>query len=274
MTALAWLTLMACPGEPPAASTDASGAVPGDAGPVPRLKDVAAPEEAVSTERAAPDTVDAAAADIDDGRSVDTPSDTPSAAPAPTGVTVPEATAVALDAGSGEGYLSLRGFPGVSADGMHLALLVGDGATGPLVLRIARIDGSTLLEKVLLEPGESPKAADEERAALVRRRIGARATAAQRVLAKANMRSLTRAATPAEGGTVVVESGDQLAVTLPGFAATKSPRTVLDRSCSAVTQAVFTDLEHGLVVARLGHVASPTCPTADDWQVFALTPLP
>jgi len=192
---------------------------------------------------------------------------------------IAEPTAVAAVADAREGFLSLRGFPGVSGDGMHIALVVGDRVAGPLAVRVTRIDGSVLLEKPLIEKGEAhdpATPADQERNATLRRRIGARATAAQRVLAKANMRSLLREPTPAEGGTTVVVSGDQLAVTLPGFVVGHYPRSLLDRGCATPTTlaALYSDREHGLVVASFAHEPSATCSANDEWQVFALDALP
>jgi len=185
-----------------------------------------------------------------------------------------EATTVTLAATASDGTLRLQGFPGVSADGMHLALAVGDARIGPLVLRITRIDGSTLLEKPLLEADELEGEPDEAREAILRRRIGARATAAERILTKAGMRSMVSA----DAGRTVVVSGEQLTVSLPGFAPGRFPRTPPDRACATATElrAVFADNEHGLVVAQVAHAHAPDCPesASEDWRIFPLTRLP
>ncbi len=157
-----------------------------------------------------------------------------------------------------DGRLSFDGLPGVSADGMHLALV--DVAGGRVAIDVARLDGKVLVDKVLQEAREH----DVDPTTL-QRRFRARIAQAHKVLAKAGMHALTKT-------TFVVGGGDYV-VQVPGANPVTVAKAALDLPCGRATgiDAAFVDREHGLVVmsvVRDGNCA--TDKTRHDWHVVTI----
>lgn len=180
--------------------------------------------------------------------------------------------------------LKLEGLPGISADGMHVALLSGDRETGPLTLQIARIDGSILLEHPLLERADFRElATDPVEKKKLRRGLARRVAPAQRVLTRADMRAL--GAAPLDGAEAPLSLDDGvITASLPGFARTVVP-LLTETPCTAPeVRASYADREHGVVVAEIALTrVAELCPDDKDlgvgepsahrWRIFALTPL-
>lgn len=177
----------------------------------------------------------------------------------------PVATSLAVSRSAGS-LIEASGFPGISADGMHVAVLLGDPARGPLRMRVARIDGSVLLERTLLDEGDDVR----------ERRLAQRLAPAQRVLDKARMRAIRPWSGPGIDPPVALDK-DALRVSLPGFTAATLPVTTLSAApCAQASIAeLFADDEHGVVLARVQHRFDEPCDVPEhDWRVFALSPLP
>jgi hypothetical protein len=176
---------------------------------------------------------------------------------------------------SGSALIEARGLPAISADGMHVAVLAGDEEHGPLSLRILRVDGSVLLERPLLEEGETARAAGGDNGRR-QRRLAQRLAPAQRVIDKAEMRALTRR--PSTGAEAPVsEDKGVVRIALPGFSPASLPMAALGgAACATVSiAALFADEEHGVVVAEVRHQPVAGCDVAaKDWRVFALNPAP
>lgn len=146
------------------------------------------------------------------------PAPTPAPAPSPTpapgaAAALTEPTRIVVQ----DGELGLRGFPGVSADGMHVAVVVGD-AVGPLMMRVTRLDNRVLKEQLVLSA--------EERATTDRPRLARleqeRARDAERVLSKSGMRGLVPLALDG-----MVDQGT-LTLRLPGFGPLTAPASALE----------------------------------------------
>ncbi len=177
----------------------------------------------------------------------------------------PVATSLAVSRSAGS-LIEASGFPGISADGMHVAVLLGDPARGPLRMRVTRIDGSVLLERTLLDEGDDVR----------ERRLAQRLAPAQRVLDKARMRAIRPWSGPGIDAPVALDK-DALRVSLPGFTAATLPVTTLSAApCAQASIAeLFADDEHGVVLARVQHRSDEPCDVPEhDWRVFALSPLP
>ncbi len=161
-----------------------------------------------------------------------------------------------------DGRLSWVGLPGVSADGMHLALL--DVARGRVAIDVVRLDGKVLVEKVLREASEHDAEPDK-----LMRRYKARIAQAHKVLAKAGMHALI--------GTTVEVRGADFVVQVPGAKPVTLGRATLDRPCGRATgiDAAFIDREHQLVVVSV--VRDGDCATDEarnDWHVVTLESAP
>lgn len=226
------------------------------------------------------ETSDVGAVDSSDVGAVDSSDVGPDTSDVSAAVPLAAPTRILVD---DAGALAFEGFPGISADGMHVAYVLGD-ATGPLRVRVARLDDAVLKDEVVLTADERARAADG-----LARRLKQRAQAVERLLGRAGMRGLVPLALD---GMVV---GGQLTLRLPGYAPVVVPDEALDRRpacrprhrCAPLPcrmahrlVALWASPDNGVVLARLEHLPSAACPAperdfvADDWRVFPLPPAP
>lgn len=217
-------------------------------------RDVSAMQEAQGLAKLAPEII--AAATISDAE--DAPEATPhDGARGASGA----ASAIIWDAATGLGFV---GLPGVSADGMHVAII--DRQRGRVALQVRRLDGEVLVEKVLIEASE---AAAAEGDTAVQRRVRGRALGAQKVLRQAGMRGLE------ERRDALSESHGQLVAKVRGFETLTLDKQALPGCERADVATAFVDPEYGVVLLNV--VPGAECATGQAraaWQILTLNAAP